>query len=197
MVTGVWIGFYTPNKKVFLSNPKNDRYQNLGSKGKKADFRAKKSSLSDSHHVLPTTRKSRANKLKTKCHCIILCLGMREPWPEKCWQIKKHRELEQTIAQQRICPDYSELLRRTKVVAARQTLSSTRGFICCVREVISWYNDISFRGGNFLNSTHLFALIESLGVNWLNHLKWPTPKDFRLLVPFSANGGTNSMQGRR
>ena len=66
---------------------------------------------------------------KTKCHRIILCLGMREPWPEKCWQIKKHRELEQTIGQQRICPDCSELLRRTKVVAARQTLSSTRGFI--------------------------------------------------------------------
>ena len=135
---------------------------------------------------------------KTKCHRIILCLGMRELWPEKCWQIKKHRELEQTIGQQRICPDCSELLRRTKVVVARHTLSSTRGFIwCCVREVISSYNDISFKGRNFLNSTHLFALTESLAVNGLNHLKWPTPKDFCLLVSFSANGGTNSMQGRR
>ena len=83
--------------------------------------------------------------------------GMREPWPEKCWQIKKHRELEQTIGQQRICPDCSELPRITKVVAAPQTLSSTRGFICCcVREVISWYNDISLRGG--ISSTRLICL---------------------------------------
>ena len=81
--------------------------------------------------------------------------------------------------EQRLSPPVRRCLRLEASSAASEKLSvDTMTFL---------------EGRNFVNSSHLFALTESLAVNWLNHLKWFTSKDFCLLVSFSANGGTKSL----